>query len=406
MSKEEKKVSTKKSTTNKTNNKPKATNKTNTKKEIKVAKEKNVKIVEKIEENNSEKIKKIEEKAKKENKMPKSTKSKKENFITTIDEKRKIIAGFIFGLLVGLLIMKIFMPDRIATLKDGTQPLVTVDGENITADELYEDMKEQYPITVLLDKIDKNILNKLYEEDEEMTDTINSNAESALSQYSQYYGTKTEEETLQIMGFSTYDQLLDYFKLSYLRNKYLDEYAEKNIEDKDIEKYYDENVVGDMNCEHILVATSTSDEDGLSEEDAKSLAEEIINKINDGTSWEDIQKEYEDKITHEDLGYQSWNASLETSFLDALKDMDNESFSKEPIKTSYGYHVIYRKDQKETPKLKEVKETIIENLIEEQKSEDENLLYKALMNLREEHKLEFKDTEMKEKYEDYCDEYK
>jgi len=396
MSKEEKKTSTKKSTTKKTNNNKQKT----AKKETKVVKEKEIKVVEKNEEN---KIKKIEDKAKKEIKMPKSKKTDFKKIITKVDEKRKIIYGFLGGLLLGLLIMKIFMPDRIATLKDGTQPVAKINGENITADELYTEMKEQYPITMLLNEIDTIILNELYEEDEEMTNTVNSNAQSTMNQYSQYYGTKTEEETLKAMGFSTYDQLIEYFKLDYLKNKYLEDYIKDEIDDKEIEKYYDENVVGDINCEHVLVQVKDG---GLTDEEAKKLAKEIINKINDGTSWEDIQKEYKDQVTYENLGYQEWNASLEKSFLDALKDMKDNSFSKDPVKTSYGYHVIYRLDQKEAPTLKDTKKTIVENLIEDKKSEDEKIQYKALISLREEKELEFKDTEMKEKYDEYCKEYK
>jgi len=366
MSKEEKKTSTKKSTTKKTNNNKQKT----AKKETKVVKEEVIKVVEKNEEN---KIKKIEDKAKKEIKMPKSKKTDFKKIITKVDEKRKIIYGFLGGLLLGLLIMKIFMPDRIATLKDGTQPVAKINGENITADELYTEMKEQYPITMLLNEIDTIILNELYEEDEEMTNTVNSNAQSTMNQYSQYYGTKTEEETLKAMGFSTYDQLIEYFKLDYLKNKYLEDYIKDEIDDKEIEKYYDENVVGDINCEHVLVQVKDG---GLTDEEAKKLAKEIINKINDGTSWEDIQKEYKDQVTYENLGYQEWNASLEKSFLDALKDMKDNSFSKDPVKTSYGYHVIYRLDQKEAPTLKDTKKTIVENLIEDKKSEDEKIQYK------------------------------
>ena len=90
----------------------------------------------------------------------------------------------------------------------------------------------------------------------------------------------------------------------------------------------------------------------------------------------------------------------------ALKKMEDNTYSEEPVKTSYGYHVIYRIDQKKTPKLKEVKETIIKNLITNKKAEDENILYKALIQLREDNKIDFKDTVMKDKYNDYKKNYK
>ena len=89
-----------------------------------------------------------------------------------------------------------------------------------------------------------------------------------------------------------------------------------------------------------------------------------------------------------------------------METLANNSYSKTPVKTSYGYHVIYRLDQKEAPKLKEVKETIIKNLLTDKKSADSNLLYKALISLREENKIDFKDTVMKSKYETYTKQFK
>ena len=416
MDKEKNKKSTTKSTkTNSNKNKPKATKttaKVETKKEVKnktEVKEEKV-ITKKEEEKAKDKIKEIEEKTKKKNKITKS-KNNKVDFFTRIanDERRKIVYGFLGGLCLGLLIMFIFMPDRIATLKDGTQPIATISGKNVTADELYEDMKSQYPINVLLDKIDNIILTKKYKEDDTMKEKVNSNAEYYLNMYKQYYTDITDEnELLEKMGFASYDKYLEYLKLDYRKTQYTEDYIKENLTDDEIQKYYDENVFGDINCQHVLVKVKSDDSstEGLSDDDAKNLAEEIIKKINDGTSWEDIQKEYKDQVTYEDLGYQSWAASLETNFLTAIKDMDENSFSKEPVKTSYGYHVIYKLDQKKAPKLDKVKDTIIEKLVSSKKSEDQNITYKALINLRKENKLEFSDTVMKEKYETYCKQYK
>ena len=356
---------------------------------------------------NSSKIKEIEEKTKNK-KIPKekNTKDKFIKFATNLDEKRKIIYGFVGGLLLGLLIMVIFMPERIAKLKNGEEPVASIDGKNITANDLYTMMKDHYQVSLLLDKIDSDILTKLYPEDDEMKETINSNAENYLNAYKQYYG-YDQEQFLKSNGFSSYNDFLDYLKLDYRRTKQVDKYIEDNITDNEIEKYYNDNVVGDINVQHVLVTVKSddSDESGLSEDDAKAKAEEIIEKLNSGTSWEDIQTEYKDQVTYEDLGYQSWDASLEESFLTAIKEMDENSFSKEPVKTSYGYHVIYKLDQKEKPTLKDTKETIIDKLITNKKSEDSNILYKALIALRKEHKLEFSDTNLEEKYKTYCKEY-
>lgn len=395
--KEETKKDNKKSKENKDSKKESKKSKEN-KKEIK-----NEKI-------SKENIKKIEKIAKEKKNSNKSSKLK--NLGIFLENNRNIISGFIAGTLLTILVVIIIWPDRIATLKDGTQPVVKVAGKNYTANDLYDRMKSHYSVSQLLDAIDTDILTKKYPENEEMLEEVNSNAEYYINMYEQYYG-YTQEEFLSANGFSSYEDYLEYLKLDHRRKKYLEEYVEENLDDDEIQNYYNENVYGDINCQHILVEVSTNtsedseNSDGkLSDEDAKKLAEEIIDKINDGTSWEDIQEEYKDKITFEDLKYQTWDSDLEESFKTALAEMEDNSYSEEPIKTSYGYHVIHRLDQKKTPSLKKTKDTIIEKLVAEKQSEDENLLYKALIKLREDKNIKFSDTDMKTKYEAYTKKYK
>ena len=91
--------------------------------------------------------------------------------------------------------------------------------------------------------------------------------------------------------------------------------------------------------------------------------------------------------------------------MDALKELDNDTYTKEPVQTSYGYHIIYRIDQKEKPSLDDVKDSVIEVLASEKKADDANLLYKLLIQLRKDNGLEFNDTVMKSKYDSYCKNY-
>lgn len=366
----------------------------------------------KKEEDLRKKVEKVEKIAKEKKKKINTSKnhSSKLTEISVFFEKHHVaIYSFIAGILITTLIAFLIWPDRIATLKDGTQPVVKVNKKTYTANDLYEDMKSYYSVSLLLDKIDNDLLTKMYPEDDTMTSKVKSNAEYYFNTYKQYYN-YTQEQFLEKNGFSSYDAFLDYLRLDYRRNKYLEDYIKKNLSDDEIKKYYDENVFGDINTQHILVEVkSDSDKDNskkLSDADAKKLAEEIITKLNDGTSWEQIQKDYKDKVTYEDLSYQSWDASLEESFMTALKKMDNNSYSEEPVKTSYGYHVIHRLDQKKKPTLKKSKDKIISNLISDKKSADSNLLYKSLISLRKEKNINFSDTDMKAKYESYCKKYK
>lgn len=320
------------------------------------------------------------------------------------DKYRLAIYGAVGGILITVLVVVIIWPDRIATLKDGTQPVAEIDGYTVTANDLYEDMKDVYSISSLLDKIDNKILEEKYPETDEMNDELKQQAESYYSAYKQYY--KMDKETfLSNNGFGSEKAFLEYLRLQYRRNKYAEDYIKTLISDKEVEKYYEDKVYGDINTKHILVKvdSSASDEDKKKAED---LAKEIISKLNDGKSFDEVKEEYKDQITYEELGYKSYNANLESAYMEAMQKLENNSYSKEPIKTSYGYHVIYRIDQKEKPALEDVKEEIIDSLVSEKKSEDKNISYVALDKMREESGLKFSDTVLEKKYNTYMSQYK
>ena len=320
------------------------------------------------------------------------------------DKYRLAIYGAVGGILITVLVVVIIWPDRIATLKDGTQPVAEIDGYTVTANDLYEDMKDVYSISSLLDKIDNKILEEKYPETDEMNDELKQQAESYYSAYEQYY--KMDKETfLSNNGFGSEKAFLEYLRLQYRRNKYAEDYIKTLISDKEVEKYYEDKVYGDINTKHILVKvdSSASDEDKKKAED---LAKEIISKLNNGKSFDDVKEEYKDQITYEELGYKSYNANLESAYMETMQKLENNSYSKEPVKTSYGYHVIYRIDQKEKPALEDVKEEIIDSLVSEKKSEDKNISYVALDKMREESGLKFSDTVLEKKYNTYISQYK
>lgn len=357
--------------------------------------------------------KEIHEEVKKEE--VKATKVKKENnfskkateALNKIDDHRTGIILFVVGFLVATLLFRcILWPDRIATLKDGTQPIATLDGKNITADDLYTSMKNYYSVKVFLNNVDKLILNKKYPDTDEMKKEIQSTADYYYQVYEQNYG-YTKDKFLSEYGFASEADFLESLSLDYRRNKYYEEYAKSLVTDKEIEKYYENDVFGDVDSKHILVSIKKdSDTDSLTDSEAKALAEEIIGKLNNGTSWDDIITEYGDKITHEELGYQAFNASLESAYLKECKDLAVGSYSKTPVLTSYGYHIVYKIAQKDKPELNNIKDDVIEVLAKEKKNNDTNLYYKALINLREKAKLEFTDTKLKDEYNDYINSYK
>ena len=392
-------------------------------KEVKKTQEKNNK--KKAEEKvvkNSVKDKKVEKNVKEEKKetvtkkvetvKPEKVKIKKEKnneklvtLFKKADDKRFGIILFVVGFLIATLLFRcILWPDRIATLKDGTQPIATLNEKTITADDLYENMKSYYSVNVLLNEIDDIILSKKYKETDEMNEEIKSTAEYYYSMYEKQAG-YTKEQFLSEYGFASEDRFLDNLRLDYRRNKYYEEYVLSLITDKEVEKYYKDEVFGDVDSKHILVSVAKDGEEGLSDEEAKKLANEIIKKLDSGTSWDDVVKEYKDKITSEDLGYNAFNASLESAYLKECKNLKVGTYSKSPVLTSYGYHIVYKKAQKDKPELDSVKDDVKDILAKEKKENDTNLYYKALIKLRADSKLEFNDTKLKDEYKTYVNKY-
>ena len=336
-------------------------------------------------------------------KVKKNNDDKVFKIIEFFDKYRLAIYGAVGGILLTILVVIIIWPDRIATLKDGTQPVAEIDGYTLTADILYEDMKEVYSISSLLDKIDNKILEEKYPETEEMNDELKEEAENYYNIYEQYY--QMDKETFLSNNFGSEKAFIEYLRLQYRRNKYTEDYIKSLISDKEIEKYYNDKVYGDINTKHILVKvdSSASNED---KEEAEKLAKEIISKLDSGKTFDEVKEEYKDKITYEELGYKSYNANLESAYMEAMQKLENNSYSKEPVKTSYGYHIIYRIDQKEKPELTEVKEEILDSLVQEKESENKNIFYTALDKMRSDAGLKFYDTVLEKKYNTYVDQNK
>ena len=103
-------------------------------------------------------------------------------------------------LLIGILIMLLFYPDRIAQLKNREEVAIKLDNDNITADTMYNKLKEKYAIYELLDIIDSKILYSKYELTDEDNETLKDKADSYIEYYKNTYQ-MTEEQFLEKNNF-------------------------------------------------------------------------------------------------------------------------------------------------------------------------------------------------------------
>ena len=92
-----------------------------------------------------------------------------------------------------------------------------------------------------------------------------------------------------------------------------------------------------------------------------------------------------------------------TEFEEAAFALNVNEYTKEPVKTSYGYHIILKTGEKEKKSLKDVKDEILETLYKEKINEDKNYYYTTLDEIRKNYGLKFKDSKLKSIYKKYLE---
>lgn len=296
--------------------------------------------------------------------------------------------------------------------KDGDEVVVKSEQGEITATELYEELKNQYGSTVLTDMIDRLILNDKYEEDDDEKEFIEEQINS-VKEYAEKVNYSLEQY-LKAAGFDSVEDAKNYLRLNYRREKVSKEYIKSLITDKEIEEYYNNNIKQDINCKHILISPETTD--GMSDADKKEAknaaykkALEVIEKLNNGESFDDLVKKYSDdegsKEKNGDLGWFNTGSMLE-AFENAAYALKKGEYSTTPVETTYGYHIIYKVDEKAKAKLKDVKDEIISTLSDSKLEENKSLYYEALENMRINSKLEIFDTVLEKEYNAYINSLK
>ena len=292
-------------------------------------------------------------------------------------------------------------------VKNGAKVAVSVTGEKFTATEYYEKIKENN-ITELIDMIDHSLFDKKYKTTEDETKAIN----SQIDQIKNYYG--SDEQTYkniikQYFGADSEEELKTILSLEYKKKLAVEDYVKKNIKDDEIKKYYEENIYGEVKASHILITSdvksdASDEEKEEAEKKAKEKAEELIKKLEDGAKFEDLAKENSKDESNAsnggDLGYFNLD-SMVKEFSDAVKELKVDEYTKEPVKTEYGYHIILKTGEK--AKLKEVKKDIKDKIKDQKLNDDSSLYYVALKEIREENKIKWNDDKLKKAYNEYMD---
>lgn len=304
----------------------------------------------------------------------------------------------------------------VPTLENGEQAVVSFnDDVKISINDFYTQMKEKYGTEVILNMIDKLVLEKKYSN---YVEEAKKNAESVMTQLKSSYGDKLLSTIQTYTGYQTLDEYQDYVYLSNLQSKAAEEYAKNNISEKEIKKYYNDEVKPDIKVSHILFsvnyATDASDDDKTKAKDeAKAKAQEALDKLKAADQskisevFAELAKEYSNddssKDNGGDLGYintDTLGSSYDNLVTEAYKLKDGE-YSTTIVETELGYHLVYRTETKEKADLESVRDKIVDALVSTYLSKNQDAYIKSMQEVRKEYGMDIIDDDLSKNYTNY-----
>lgn len=295
---------------------------------------------------------------------------------------------------------------EVSKLKNGEEVVGKLKGKTITADDLYESLKKQNGTNAFVTLVDTYIANKEIKD----SDSIKQEAQTQFDQLKAQYESAGQDfdAALSNAGYKNKDAFLEVLMLDVKKNKVVENYLKEKVSNDEINDYYDANIDGEITARHILITPDVKDD--MSDEDkskakkkAKEKAEKLIKKLKDGEKFEELaKKNSDDEGSKEDGGLISniTKDSVVESFYTACTKLKDGEYTKEPVESTYGYHVILRVSQKEKPKLKDVKDDIIDSIVSNKLNNDSNLYTTTWTDIRKKYKLEIEDSEIKKGYHD------
>jgi foldase protein prsA len=291
-----------------------------------------------------------------------------------------------------------------ATLKESTTA-VNAKEWNISSNDYFDKIKEKN-ISRLVDLIDEKILEKKYKKNEKE----NKYVEKKITQIKSAYNAEVLPQILRTYyGVESIEELEKYIRLEFKRDEAINDYIESHITNSEIEDYYNKNITGDVRISQIYIKSNIKNSDNelekkKKEEEALKKANEVIKKLEDKKSWKDLVKEYSDdeatKLNDGDLGFLK-ATNINEKMNNAIKDLKKGEYTKEPLKTEHGYHILLKTDEKDKPSLKSIKNDIKEKLKAQKLGSSKTISVDTLDLIRKEAKVEFKDDKLNAAYNKY-----
>lgn len=312
---------------------------------------------------------------------------------------------------------------KIPKLSNGDEAVVTFkDGEKISVNDFYKEIKDKMGLDTLISMIDKHI----YEH--ELADKLEdakSYAEASIKSLVSSYG--SEDDLLSAlkqygMNYQTIDAYKEALYLNYLQNESFKVYVSDNIKEDELKKYYENDVYPNMEISHILItsdatSSSTTEEKEAAEKAAKEKVESLIKELQSAkkdnkniteefgrlakeNSKDDSTKDKNGSLGEINIG--DLSGTYDELVKAAAKLKDGE-FSTEVITTEAGYHVILKTKTGEKKSYDDALNDMKDKITNEKLNGDDaqELMVDALRYYREKYDLNIVDSEISSQYGRY-----
>ncbi len=269
---------------------------------------------------------------------------------------------------------------------------------NISKDDLFEKMaKTAVGMNATLTMADTAILNEL----NPVTDEMKANADEQLTKMKTYYG-DTFLDILNKNGIESEEAYTQLILLNLQREKYIFKHIGENIlTEEEIKTYYD-NFEPKVKASHILIGLEDESEEASAK--AKKTAEELIARLDKGEDFAALAKEFsKDPGSGEkggDLGFFG-KGQMVPEFEEAAYSLKVNEYTKTPVKSQFGYHIILKTDEEKKDTLEVMKDKIIEDLATQKVSADPKLGDKILVKMREENGFKINNESIKNAYDQF-----
>ena len=293
---------------------------------------------------------------------------------------------------------------KIPKLENGEEVIASIEGKEFSANDLYNELKKQGGASVLVNMIDTFITSQ------EVTDNdaANQYADSLIKQYKLSYEQKGSsfEDALISNGYESEEEFKQVLVSDYKKDLVAKKYIKEQITDDESQAYYDATVSDELSVKHILIAPNapsdaTDEEKKAAEEAAYNKAKSLIEQLNNGADFDTLAKENSDDEGSKENGGLINNVVKEgyvAEFFNAAYELENGKYTSAPVKTQYGYHIIYKISHTAKKSLEDMKDTLLDKLVNKKIDDDDQLEYSIWAQIREKYNLSINDSTLDKIY--------